>query len=177
MSGTISSTSQHFVTRAGWSALGVLFLTSVHHAYGAYIYDTPWRLHVVYLSALVAAAIAGSILVLRWRPEWILSRVAFWFFVLVTLAMPVAMIGLFEGGYNHVAKDALYFSGASPALMSRLFPPPTYELPDDVFFEVTGVLQLFAGMLTGVKVYKAIQWRNEGRSTAAVDASRATAIG
>ena len=31
--------------------------------------------------------------------------------------------------------------------MNRLFPPPTYEMPSDVFFEVTGVLQFLAAVV------------------------------
>jgi hypothetical protein len=52
------------------------------------------------------------------------------------------MFGLFEGLYNHVVKDVLYFGGATTGLMMRLFPPPTYEMPNDMFFELTGILQV-----------------------------------
>jgi hypothetical protein len=38
--------------------------------------------------------------------------------------------------------------------MTRLFPPPTYEMPNDLFFELTGVLHVVpaaraAGRLLG----------------------------
>jgi hypothetical protein len=145
-------------------ALAVLVLTSVHHAYGAYIYSTPWRLHVVFVSVLTAAVLMGSLLVLR---RWSLSvagEIAFWVFSAVVLVIPVAAIGLFEGGYNHAVKDALYFAGALPALMRRLFPPPAYELPNDVFFEVTGVLQFILGVATGRRLYSLIQNRRLRRA-------------
>ncbi|MGQ0812522.1 MAG: hypothetical protein ACT4OO_15040 [Nitrospiraceae bacterium] len=48
-----------------------------------------------------------------------------------------------------MVKDALYFSGTPLWLMQKLFPPPIYELPDDVFFELTGVLQLFVALWSG----------------------------
>jgi hypothetical protein len=51
-------------------------------------------------------------------------------------------------------KDALYFGGSSPETMRRLFPPPAYELPNDVFFEVTGVLQLLLGSVAGHHLYR-----------------------
>ena len=50
-------------------------------------------------------------------------------------------------------KDALYLAGAPPAFMRRLFPPPTYELPNDLFFEVTGVLHLVPAIVTGHLLY------------------------
>ena len=75
-------------------------------------------------------------------------EIAFWVFTAVVLVVPVALIGLFEGAYNHALKNALYFAGASSTLMNRLFPPPTYELPNDVFFEATGVMQAVLGGIT-----------------------------
>jgi hypothetical protein len=53
---------------------------------------------------------------------------------------------MFEGGFNHAIKLLLFFGGAAPETMQRLFPPPTYEMPSDVLFEVTGVLQFVAGL-------------------------------
>jgi hypothetical protein len=79
----------------------------------------------------------------RKRPVTRLGALAFWLAITCIIIFPITMIGLFEGGYNHLIKDALYFAGASMMLMHSLFPPPTYEMPDDVFFEFTGVLQLF----------------------------------
>ncbi|HEX9422211.1 MAG TPA: hypothetical protein VF899_03155 [Pyrinomonadaceae bacterium] len=136
-------------TETMWSALAVLLLTTVHHVYGAYIYNTPWRYHVAIVSTVTAAIIFASLRVLRRQTGRIVRKIAFWTFAVVTLAIPVITIGIFEGGYNHAVKDVLYFTGASPELMQRLFPPPTYEMPNDVFFEITGVLQLVAGIMTG----------------------------
>ena len=59
----------------------------------------------------------------------------------MVLVFPVLLFGLFEGLYNHVLKDALYLAGLPESLFVTLFPPPTYEMPSDVLFEVTGVLQ------------------------------------
>ena len=44
-------------SRALWSAMAVMLLTTVHHSYGAIIYNTPWRHHV----AIVGV---GTVLVL-----------------------------------------------------------------------------------------------------------------
>ena len=143
-----SISSEHLVLRVFWMALAALLLTSVHHAYGAYIYDTPWRLHVVLVSGLAAAALIGSLRVLRRRSTDVAGEMAFWVFAVIVFVIPVAGIGVFEGGYNHAVKDALYFSGASLRVMYRLFPPPAYELPNDAFFEITGVQQLAVAVVT-----------------------------
>jgi len=45
------------------------------------------------------------------------GKIAFWLFAIVTLLIPVAGIGVYEGGYNHGLKDVLYFSGASAELV------------------------------------------------------------
>jgi hypothetical protein len=159
MSGLTFVTSQRLASRVASSVLGVLLLTSVHHAYGAYVYNTPWRLHVVFVSVSVAAAIFGSLYALRRWPATVTGETAFWGFAVVTLLFPVVGIGLFEGGYNHAVKDALYLAGASGALMHRLFPPSAYELPNDLFFEVTGVLQLVPGIVTGYLLYLFVKRR------------------
>ena len=154
---------ERFMQRVAWWALAVLVLTGVHHAYGAAIYHTPWRLDVVFISALTAAAILGSLRAFRRRAADLSSRIAFWAFVAVVLAVPVAGIGAFEGGYNHALKNALYFSGASTTVMRRLFPPPAYELPDDVFFEFTGVLQLVLAVVTGRHLLRLVRERRRGQ--------------
>jgi hypothetical protein len=59
----------------------------------------------------------------------------------LALAFPFAMIGLFEGGYNHVLKNVLYFGGATRDLLQALFPAPTYELPNNLLFELSGIAQ------------------------------------
>ena len=162
MFSTMSIVTQETLSRATRYALAVLLLTSVHHAYGAFAYNTPWRLHAVFLSAFAAAAIIGSMVVTQRNADETVREIAFWVFTAVVLVVPVALIGLFEGGYNHALKDAVYFAGASSTLMNRLFPPPTYELPDDVFFEATGVMQAVLGTITAWLLYRLV-WSRFGR--------------
>jgi hypothetical protein len=139
---------QPAVTAAGRTlsaALATLLLTSVHHVYGAVVYGTPWRNHAAHVSAVTAVVLVGALLAFRRRAGTPLGTATLWLLMLVTLLLPVIGIGLIEGGYNHALKDALYFGGVSRGALLRLFPPPTYELPNDVFFEVTGVLQVVVG--------------------------------
>jgi hypothetical protein len=170
MSAVPSTSSQNLLSRVTWYALTVLLLTTVHHVYGAYVYHTPWRLHVAFVSGVAAAAIIGSVLVLRRHADDVADHLAFWAFVGVTLVLPVAAIGLFEGAYNHVLKDALYLAGASTSLMIRLFPPPAYELPNNAFFEITGVMQVVPASVTGWLLYRLVRSR-WGTSTSSTDLS------
>jgi len=49
--------------------------------------------------------------------------------------------------------------------MRRLFPPPRYELPDDAFFEVTGVLQVVPAAITGYYLCRFVQERLRGTTS------------
>ena len=92
---------------ATMSVLGVIALTSIHHAYGAAIYGTPWRLHIVQVGVPVAVLIAvGFYAGWRW-PQSQVGRATAALAIVAILVFPVAMIGLFEGGYNHVLKHLL----------------------------------------------------------------------
>jgi Ca2+/Na+ antiporter len=137
--------------RALMSSVGVFVLTSIHHGYGAYLYRTPWRLHAAIVSGGATMLMAGLLMLFRSRH---MGTVARWCFVILGLLVPFVAFGIFEGGYNHTVKDVLYFSNASPQLIRRLFPPGLYELPNDMFFEVTGVLQIIPGVLTGYYLFE-----------------------
>jgi hypothetical protein len=155
-------------TRAGAAAIALMALTTVHHVYGAIVYATPWRHHVALPAGLAVLVIGASLAVLRRRPGTRAGRIAFWTAVAAIALFPVVFIGLFEGGYNHVLKDVLYFAGTPAVTMQRLFPPPTYEMPNDVFFEVTGVLQFVLGAVTAHLLYRSL------RGTTRPHADRAT---
>jgi hypothetical protein len=129
------------------SVLVTLGATAVHHVYGAIRYATPWRAHAAGVALLVAPLIIGLYLNFRREPDTRRGRAAGWALALLSLLYPVALIGAFEGLYNHVAKNCLYFGGMSRRRVLELFPPPTYELPNDFVFEVTGVLQVVPAAL------------------------------
>ncbi len=160
-----SLSSQQRLSEVTRYAYGILVLTSVHHAFGAYIYATPWRLHVVALSLAAAAAIGVAAGVVRRHQAGIAGTIAFWILCAVTLAFPFGMIGLFEGGYNHVLKDVLYFGGASQDVMRMLFPAPAYEMPNSIFFELTGVAQLVPAVVGVGRLYGLVRhWRGQRNS-------------
>jgi hypothetical protein len=82
----------------------------------------------------------------RWRPLTMFDRAALRLFIVLTLPVPVGLIGFFEGGYNYMVKNVLYFGDLPRATLDQLFPPPRYEMPNDLWFEVTGILQFFLGL-------------------------------
>ena len=161
MTSAVFTTLQRFEvsaeSRALWSAVAVMLLTTVHHSYGAVIYNTPWRYHVAIVGVATVLVLFASLRVRRSLAGNLAAKIAFGLFATVALLIPVLGIGVFEGGYNHGLKDVLYFSGAGPELMNRLFPAPTYEMPNDGFFEITGVLQFPLAVFTGLQLLKAIR--------------------
>lgn len=125
---------------AGLAAVSVLVLTSIHHAYGAVVYDTPWRMQMVTVGALGSLAIAACLFV-AWNHEGRpLARAALWLGLAIIAVLPVVSIGVFEGAYNHVLKNLVYLAG-NQSLYRQMFPAGTYEVPTDWFFEVTGIAQ------------------------------------
>ena len=128
------------VTKLAWYSISLMVLTSIHHMYGASIYDTPWRLHVLFISIPVM----GLTFFLNWllvRDHSKSRQFVFRVFTLLTLVPSMGMIGIVEGLYNHALKNILFFGGAQTATLEFMFPAPTYEMPNDLIFEVTGILQ------------------------------------
>lgn len=142
-------------------SLLVLLLTSAHHAYGAYIYSTPWRYHVVPVAGATALVLLGTRAELRAHPSGLRGRLARSLFALTALAVPILLIGAFEGFYNHVVKDVLYFAGLPAEQMARLFPPPKYEMPNDAVFEISGVLQVVPAALAARHLYRMLAERSD----------------
>lgn len=132
-----------------------LILTAIHHVYGAYAYDTPWRIQVAFYAAIIGALIlALSYGAHRWR-QGHAGGVLLWLNMAVILVVPAIVIGLVEGGYNHALKNIVYFAGDAD-LYRQMFPAPTYEVPADWFFEITGTLQFPLGVWAGVMAVMAL---------------------
>ncbi len=126
------------------AAIGVAVAGAIsggHHVYGAIVYERPWRVLVsLWIPAFVALVLA--MLYLHWKlAKRISGEIAAW---IVFAGGVVFQTGftLFECVYSHILKLVLFFGGASQTTLARLFPAPAYHLPDDLFFELTGVLQL-----------------------------------
>jgi hypothetical protein len=151
-------------TKTLLTSSAVLVLTVVHHIYGAIIYATPWRLHAAVVVLPVLLLLILAYCTHRWRPRTLLGRTSPAVFMVLTLVIPVGLIGLFEGGYNHLLKNALFFGGFPRGTLERLFPPPTYEMPGDLWFEGSGVLQFVIALWAAY--YLVGLWRDTRRSAA-----------
>jgi hypothetical protein len=128
-------------TKALIAAAALLMLTVFHHVYGAVLYETPWRNHVALIVVPVLLAMIAAHEIHRRNPDTPLGAGSLWAF-LALATVPIVVLGIFEGGYNHLVKDLLFFAGLRADLLDRLFPDSLYEMPDDLIFEVSGVLQL-----------------------------------
>jgi hypothetical protein len=128
------------VTKVSLYSHVLMALTTIHHIYGAIIYNTPWRLHVLMISipVIVVTALLNRLLA---GQEYNRTSFLFLLYCAIILVPSIGLIGFFEGIYNHALKDLLYFAGASREKLLQLFPPPKYRMPDDFWFEFTGVLQ------------------------------------
>lgn len=146
------------LTRILLASVSVLILTIIHHVYGAVIYDTPFRLHIVYYALpllLIHIFLHG---LYKWNPFSRYGKIALWLFLIITLLVPVVTFGMIEGGYNHLLKNILYFAGVTQSTFDRLY-SPLYEMPNDFWFEFTGILQFFLGAYTAFLLIKF--WREK----------------
>jgi hypothetical protein len=141
--------------RTGLYSNALMVLTTIHHIYGAVIYSTPWMLHVIFLSAPVLVVT----IILEYLLKKYDNRFLFWLYSFVILVPSISFIGLFEGIYNHILKDIMFYSGFSEETMLAMFPPPAYEMPNDFLFEFTGVLQGIVCSVLMVVFYKFIRAR------------------
>lgn len=128
------------------ASTAVLLITVVHHSYGAMRFATPWRHHVTFVALLLAILLWGTYLIFSRRRDSCLAGIARGLFIGAALLGPIAWIGLFEGGYNHLLKVVLFQFDLSPASVRRYYPSEIYEPPEDWFFETTGVAQLAAAL-------------------------------
>lgn len=111
-----------------------MIMTMLHHAYGAVVFDTPWRMHVVPI-----ALIAAILLLALGRAR---SAVPRFLLITVTAVAAIGWIGLFEGMYNHALRLSVFALAGNGAFYRALFGGGAYQAPSDVLFELTGLLQI-----------------------------------
>jgi hypothetical protein len=148
--------------RALLAAGALAVLTSVHHVYGAILYHTPERYYAVAVAAAAIAAMLAALNKSRATPSSTGGRAAWWGFVGLNAIMFVLVFGVVEGLYNHAVKNALFLGGMSIARMRLFFPAPMYEMPNNVFFEMTGVMQVVPAAMASLYVARLIRLRLRG---------------
>lgn len=124
-------------TRAAFVSLLTLYgVTTVHHVYGGITDGSANRLSAPFV-VLVPVGVAVVALV-RFRRTG--SRAAAWVYTGVACVLMLGL-GLVHSAYSHIYKDVLYLLGG-PSSAYVLINPEEHYPPDDVFFEVTGILEL-----------------------------------
>ena len=147
--------SKKLITLAVVSGIFAGFISSVHHWYGAIAYDTPWRAGVTYWIA-GSALVVYTLLFVYWKNlDNIIGKISIWLFFFSAVIFQTGFV-TFECVYSHVLKNILFFSGAPQSVLNKLYPSPAYHLPDNLFFEFTGNLQLvsFVAVWFGYQVFK-----------------------
>lgn len=148
--------------RAFFAGAAVLALTTVHHVYGAIHYGTPERYHAVGIAGAALALMASGFILHRRGSGSGPSRAGFWLFWLTTGAVPVLLFGVVEGLYNHGVKVGLWAIEVPEASLRRLFPDPTYEMPNDVVFELTGILHVIPSAIAAIYLARMFKLRRGG---------------
>lgn len=143
------------------STAALMLLTTIHHMYGAMIYDTPWRNHVAYVSLWSTFFIGISLAVFYKKKSTVLGTLSYWAGLLAMIIIPAGWIWLFESVYSHLLKNVLYFGGAPSSVLNFLFPPSVYHMPNNVIFELTGNLQVVVGLGVVYFVYQLLQRRRQ----------------
>lgn len=127
-----------YISAGAWS-LGVIALTTLHHVYGALVYETPYRMHIALIALPFGLAIAGGLLVAWLARGTRLGSIALMLGTLLSLGFCVAAIGIYEGGYNHLVGNIAYFAFGTEAM--QVLYGNIHQFPNDAIFEVTGIGQ------------------------------------
>lgn len=130
-------------------------ISAFHHWYGAVVYHTPWRIGVSYW-ILGTVLVVYSLLYVYWKnSDNITGRISLWLFFFSAVVFQAGFI-IFECIYSHVLKNILFFSGIPTYILETLFPSPAYHLPDNMLFELTGLMQLvgFVAVWYAYRVFK-----------------------
>lgn len=122
----------------------LMITTSLHHVYGAYIYNTPERLHVLAVS--IPVIIITYFFDRYFRKKTVpYKKVPTLLYAIVIFVPSLLLIGLLEGIYNHVLKNILFFSNVPEDTIKKTFysfyEPELVEMPNDAIFELTGIFQ------------------------------------
>lgn len=147
------------ITTSAVLSVGTMVMTLVHHLYGAVIYDEPFRLHVAIFAVPVILLLLSAYVGYKKVSNVGFKKIFLATFLVASMLFSVAAIGLYEGGYNHVIKNILYFAGISTETLDKIY-PSVYELPNDFVFELTGIAQFVMGLMCGMQILRvpAKQW-------------------
>ncbi|HET9138774.1 hypothetical protein [Actinophytocola sp.] len=125
------------ITSAALAIVVAYLLTSVHHIYGGLTTTATNRLLVPAILAPTVIIALGSLHVLRRSGR----RIALGIFAIVAIVVWVILLGGLHGAYAHLYKDVVYLLDA-PAHRYVALNPNEHYPPDDILFEITGLLDV-----------------------------------
>jgi hypothetical protein len=138
-----------------WMVLTYL-LTTVHHVYSSTIIEPDgsiagvfagsWRAHGFLVFLVPVLLGLGALLAYRNSQ----NRGWLWGYGLIAFGVFTGLIGVWEGGWNHLAKLVFFALGSERSYAygpSWLLQFPAVQPPTELFFEATGVLTLAFGLL------------------------------
>jgi len=148
-----------------WTGIAIFAqyaLTSIHHVYGGLVYGTPDRLSMPIYGG-VALLITLGLLFLYQRTR---SGVTLALFSTVTALLWI-VTDLVDSLYAHTIKDILFLVGVPAAVVQTVHPPVVPQdfvyTPNDVLFEITGVLKLVIIYALVILLYRLIREHQRSR--------------
>jgi hypothetical protein len=150
----VKTTTNQLINRAAFAILGAYTLTTIHHIYGGLVDEDSNRLHAPLVMAIPLVVALASL----YRYKRSRSRAALATYSIAAVVGWVILSGLVHGGYAHAYKDLLFLLDGPSALYYPLNPNEHYP-PDDLFFEITGVLELVTDYLIALFTLRLIRER------------------
>jgi hypothetical protein len=154
----VKPTTRQLINRSALAILAAYALTTIHHVYGGLVDRASNRLYVPIFMAIPSLVTLGSL----YRYKRTGSGAALATSSTVAVLAWVVQSGLLHGGYAHAYKDILFLVGGPQELYYPLNPDEHYP-PDDIFFEITGVLEMVTGYFTALFTYRLIRDRQQNR--------------
>jgi hypothetical protein len=152
----VKPTTGQLINRAALAILAAYALTTVHHVYGGLVDHAPDRLLVPVIMAVPTLVALGALYQYRQTG----SRTALAIFSTVAVLAWVVLSGLVHGAYAHAYKDVLFLVDGPPRLYYPLNPQEHFP-PDDIFFEITGVLEVVTAYFVGLFTLRLIRDRRQ----------------
>ena len=152
----VKPTTSQLINRSALTILAAYALTTIHHVYGGLVDRASNRLYVPIFMAIPSLVTLGSL----YRYKRAGSGAALATSSTVAVLAWVVLSGLLHGGYAHAYKDILFLVGGPQELYYPLNPDEHYP-PDDIFFEITGMLETVTAYFIALFTYRLIRDRQQ----------------
>jgi hypothetical protein len=150
-----SVATKKLTTRLAFALVSLYLITLVHHIYGGIADGIQARLMVPLIMAAPLLVTLGLLYLYRQSG----SRTVLLLFTIIVILAFVILLGIVHSGYSHAYKDILYLLGGPSEWYYRLNPDEHYP-PDDLFFEITGVLEIVPSYFIAFFTWQLIRTRH-----------------